>query len=138
MIYALDTNSVIHHLRNEPNLRRNFKYAVNSGVEIIIPKVVDYEVKRGFTIHSAPAKERLYEGLVGESGFCDIVEMDSSSWQRAEKVYAELYKKHLTVGELDILIAAFCLENSCVLVTDNTKDFMNIDGLTIINWLERT
>ncbi len=55
---------------------------------------------------------------------------------RAEKVYAELYQKHLTTGELDILIAAFCLENNCTLVTNNTKHFRDIDGLMIEDWLK--
>ena len=138
MIYALDTNIVIHYLREEANVRRHFKNAVENGAGIVIPRVVHYELKRGFAVQSAPAKERLYDGLVGEIGLCDIVDMDSNCWERAEQIYAELYQKHLTVDELDILIASFCLENNCTLVTNNVKDFENIDGLTIEDWFTKT
>jgi len=67
---------------------------------------------------------------------CKISEIDMMSWKRAEEVYENLYRKGFTVGELDMLIAAYCLTHSCTLVTNNTKDFENIDGLTIENWIQ--
>ena len=36
----------------------------------------------------------------------------------------------------DILIAAFCVVNDYLLVTDNTKHFKDIDGLQFVNWVE--
>jgi len=51
-------------------------------------------------------------------------------------VYKELYHKGFTVGELDILIAAFCLIHDLTLVTNNTKDFENINGLIIVDWTQ--
>ena len=132
MTYAIDTNIVIHYLRNEPNVRKRFMEIMNLGDIIVVPKIVDYEVRRGFTVQSAPAKERLYNALVGETGFCSISEMNDESWECAEKVYAELYQKRFTVGELDMLIVAFCLVNDCTLVTNNTKDFANIEGLDLV------
>ena len=60
--------------------------------------------------------------------------MDTYSWARAEPVYADLYRKGLTVGEMDILIAAFCLENNFTLVTNNVRHFEVIGGLKIEDW----
>jgi predicted nucleic acid-binding protein len=109
MIYVLDTNIVIHYLRNTPRIREQFNDAVLRGDDLIIPKIVDYEIMRGFRIFSAPTKVSAYKVLI-TNGFCSIVEPDISSWERAETVYAELYHKRFTVDEFDILIAAFCLE----------------------------
>jgi len=134
MIYTLDTNIVIHYLRNEPIVHHNFNNAVLRGDNFIIPKVVDYEIRRGFRIFPAPNKEAAYQVLVKE-GFCAVIEMDSYFWKRAEEVYADLYRKRLTIGEFDILIAAFCLENNCTLVTNNVKHFEGIEGLAIVDWL---
>jgi predicted nucleic acid-binding protein len=134
MVYALDTNIIIHYLRDNPNVRQKMDSAMLRGDEIVIPNIVNYEIKRGFRTFSAPKKESAYRILTESNGFCGIVEMGSNSWERAEKIYAELYRKRLTVGELDILIAAFCLENNCTLVTNNTKDFENIDGLSVVDW----
>ena len=135
MVYALDTNIVIHYLRNHPNVHQNFNDAVMQGNDLVIPKVVDYEMRRGFRILHAPSKEAAYKILTCE-GYCDVAEMDVYSWERAEHVYAELYHKGLTIGEMDILIAAFCRENDYTLVTNNTKHFENIDGLQLVNWVK--
>ena len=134
MLYALDTNIVIHYLRKEPNVCQNLSNAIMRGDNLIIPKIINYELKRGFRVTSAPNKEAAYSAFTGVDGYCSIAHMDVYSWELAEIVYADLYHKRLTVGELDILIAAFCMENNCTLVTNNTKHFAVIDGLLIEDW----
>ena len=134
MKYALDTNILIHYLRNNQIVHQHFNQTVIGGHSIVVPKVVHYEIQRGFRIQQAPKKENVYSELVGEAGFCIVDEMDTFCWERAERVYVELYRKGFTVGELDILIAAMCLEHNLILVTNNTKDFTNIDGMTIEDW----
>ncbi|MCL2146567.1 MAG: PIN domain-containing protein [Synergistaceae bacterium] len=124
----------MYYLRNVQNVHQKFTHAIIGGASIIIPKVVHYEIQRGFRIQHAPKKEILYNELVGETGFCSIDEMDTFCWERAERIYDELYRKGFTVGELDILIAAACLEHNQTLVTNNTRDFTNIDGLYLVDW----
>ena len=135
MIYALDTNIVIHYLRDEQNTHKRFDNAISRGDNIVIPKIVHYEIMRGFRILHAPNKEAAYKVLIGASDYCDIAEMDAYCWERAELIYENLYHKRFTVGELDILIAAICLENNYTLVTDNVRHFENIDGVIIENWV---
>jgi tRNA(fMet)-specific endonuclease VapC len=134
MKYALDTNIVIRYLRYEPNVLQNFDNAIMNGDSIIIPKVVDYEIKRGFRVLHAPGKEAAYAVLTETGGCCDVAEMDVDSWMRAEQIYTNLYRKRFTIGELDILIAAFCFEREYTLVTNNTRDFEKIEGLSIVDW----
>ena len=136
MIYALDTNIIIHYLKNTPSVHQNFNSAIMRGDDLIIPKIINYKMKRGFRVQSAPKKEAVYRALTEPSGFCHISDMDDNSWERAERIYADLYKNRLTIGELDILIAAFCIGNNCTLVTNNLKHFRNIDGLITENWVE--
>jgi hypothetical protein len=71
----------------------------------------------------APKKEAAYKVLTEPEGCCEVSEMDVCSWECAEQVYADIYRKGLTIGEMDILIAAFCLENDCILVTHNIRHF---------------
>jgi len=131
MVYALDTNIVVHYLREEESVRRNFKNAVMLANEIALPRPVDYELRRGFRIYPAPKKQVLY-GILAEQ--CVTAPMDESSWKQAERIWEELYNKRLTVSELDILIAAVCLVHNYTLVTNNTKDFENIEGLRLEDW----
>ena len=39
--------------------------------------------------------------------------------------------------EFDLLIGATAIENKLTLVTDNTKDFKNLDGIKMENWFKR-
>jgi predicted nucleic acid-binding protein len=41
----------------------------------------------------------------------------------------------MSVGELDVIIAATAIVNNLTLVTHNTKDFERITGLTLADWL---
>ena len=131
MVYALDTNIIIHYLRNEPNVRYNFRNAVTGNHDIIIPQIVDYEMRRGFRILTAPRKEANYKILLQD---CAIAEMDLQSWVYAAQVYEDLYRKSFSVGELDILIGAFCLVNRYTLVTNNADDFKNMNGIKLVDW----
>jgi len=101
--------------------------------DIIIPQAVDYEMCRGFRLVSADKKKAVYNMFLQD---CKIAEMDVSSWKRAEEIYENLYRKGFTVGELDILIAAYCLNYNYTIVTNNIKDFENIDGLIITDWTQ--
>jgi tRNA(fMet)-specific endonuclease VapC len=39
--------------------------------------------------------------------------------------------------EFDLLIGVTAVENKLVLVTDNEKDFKNIEGIKVENWFKR-
>jgi len=62
--------------------------------------------------------------------------MTANAWEHAARIYADLYAKHFTVKDADILIAAFCMVNRYTLITANTKDFVNIDDLQCVNWVD--
>ena len=135
MKYTLDTNVIIRYLRNELSSVENVDNALAKGYKLFISKIVDYEVCRGFKLMHQPShrKEQVYKLLTLR---CPVIGIDTIVWERAMDVYKELYHKGFTVGEFDILIAAFCLVHDCVLVTNNTKDFTNINGLAFVDWTQ--
>ena len=133
MIFALDANIIIRYLRNEPNVIQNFRNAVMANHDIVIPQVVDYEICRGFRLVTVARKKANYDMFLQN---CRVAEMCVPSWKRAEAIYENLYRKGFSVGEMDMLIAAYCLTHDCTIVTNNTKDFKNIDGLIMIDWTQ--
>ncbi|MCL2096082.1 MAG: PIN domain-containing protein [Oscillospiraceae bacterium] len=132
MIYALDTNIIAHLLRNTPSVILQYDEKIAKGAPIIIPPYVDFEVRRGLIYAKATAKELIYQRLCDS---CEIGEMRRNIWVRAANLYSDIRRKGFTVGDADILIAAFCIENDCTLVTNNVKDFKNIDGLPVVDWV---
>jgi predicted nucleic acid-binding protein len=133
MVYALDTNILIHMLRPSPTVRAKRDAAIGRGDMLIIPPFAHYEMRRGFLYRSAPAKEKSYRA------FCSVFsvgEMTAEIWERAAVLYADLRRSGRIIGDADILIAAFCIANAYTLVTNNTKPFEGIDGLRLANWAE--
>jgi tRNA(fMet)-specific endonuclease VapC len=132
MTYALDTNIIIHLLRGTSSVRVKRDEAVAQSADIIIPQFVNYEILRGFMCEPAPAKEKMYKSLCLNYS---VGEMTAEIFEYGAKIYSDLWKKRLTVGDADILIAAFCMVGDYTLVTDNIKHFDVIDGLKLLNWV---
>jgi len=136
MVYVLDTNVIIQYLKQADNVKKNFLHAVSTGHRLLLPRAVDYEVCRGLELSSATKKATTYRDLTSPSpkGQCEIVDMGEYVWDIAKQIYASLHRNGFTVGEIDILIGAFCLHHDYTLVTANTKDFMHMDGLRFEDW----
>nr|WP_229380034.1 hypothetical protein [Fibrella forsythiae] len=49
---------------------------------------------------------------------------------------ARLRKMGRRVDDLDIFIGATALAGGLTLVTRNTKDFVNMDGIILENWID--
>ena len=131
MTYALDTNIIIHLLRDTPTVVSHYDKMLMQGMPIIIPPYVDFEIRRGLRYANATAKERIYQKLC-ES--CEIGEMRREAWIYASTLYSDLRHNKFTVGDADLLIAAFCLVDGYILVTNNTRDFEKFADLQLVDW----
>jgi len=133
MTYALDTNTIIHLLSQKQEVISQRNAALERGAQFIIPPYVNFELLRGFRYVQATAKERSFRNLCA---WYPVGEMRLETWELAADIYTHLRKSNYTVGDADILIAAFCLADGYTLVTNNTKDFANISGLRTVDWVQ--
>ena len=131
MRYALDSNTLVRLLRDDPHVRHCFDAAVERGDEIVLPPLVHYEIRRGFLCKSVPKRENSYRILTERFS---IGEMDAEVLELGADIYAKLYRTKQTVDDVDLLIAAFCMAGGFTLVTSNTKHFDVIAGLSIEDW----
>ena len=129
MTYALDTNIISFYLKGDVIIRKKFLEVLANGYTLIIPPLVYYEIMRGFCLNPAPSKEKGFK-LVCE--YCSIGALSNSCLETGAKIYADI--KARNPKDADILIAAFCIVNDYTLVTNNTKDFNDIDGLKLVDW----
>ena len=133
MIYAIDANIVSFILQERVSSISRLREAILHGSDIIIPPITYYEIIRGFRYKSAPKKE---DSFIQMCKLYSIGEMTFSAWDRAASIYTNARKSGNTIGDADILIAAFCIVNSYTLVTNNTKHFEFISELVIEDWSE--
>ena len=75
MVYVLDTNTIIHYLRDNQTVINHLETAVENGHNIVIPHVVDYEIRRGYEVKPAPRKEAHYDILSKHMDFCTVASM---------------------------------------------------------------
>ena len=133
MIYALDTNIISFIIKGSEIVRERYFEAVSKGIHCVIPLMVYYEVKRGLKANNAENRLRSFEGICTVLGIANltIVDMDIAS-----DIYAQRKALGRPIDDGDLLIAAQCINNSYVLVTNNTKHFQDIKGLDIIDWIQ--
>jgi tRNA(fMet)-specific endonuclease VapC len=64
----------------------------------------------------------------------EILPYDDIAAQHCGDLRAHLEKQGKPIGSLDMLIAAHAISITCILVTNNEKEFARIPDLKIDNW----
>jgi predicted nucleic acid-binding protein len=130
-VYALDSNIVSFYLRGNHTVIENIEKAIGEDHSIVITPIAYYEVKRGLLLIDAVKQIKKFDD------FCSLFpvgELGDYLLEDAISIYVHERKEKRNIEDADIFIAAFCLYNNYILVTDNTKHFKNIKGLHAVNW----
>jgi predicted nucleic acid-binding protein len=117
--YLLDTNTILDYMGNKlPGKAKN-----------LIAKVIDEEINLS-VINKIELLgfSKVEQDLTDFVAFSNIQPMDDAIVDKTIEVRS-LYKIKLP----DAVIAATALQNGLVLVSRNTKDFKNIQGLEVID-----
>ena len=131
MIYAIDSDILSYMIKGDREAQESFDNIVGYEDSYCIPPLVYYEVKRGLTYKGATAKLKIFENFYDYSIKNDVMNMEI--WKKAITIYVLLKSKGRLIGDGDIFIAAFCIVNDYVLITNNTKHFEIIEELKMTN-----
>ena len=64
----------------------------------------------------------------------DIVDFDSGAADAYGVIRADLERRGLPIGDLDMLLAAHALSEGLIFVTHNTSEFQRVRGLQLEDW----
>jgi tRNA(fMet)-specific endonuclease VapC len=126
----LDTNVVVAHLKGNAAVTARLRDRIE---DIAVPALVVAELDYGAKASARPA-----ENLARLSTFLqalEIVPFDEAAARQYGTLRAHLKTIGKPTGEIDALIGAVALAHGAVLVTHNTPNFENIEGLTVEDWL---
>ena len=115
-VYALDSNIVSFYLKGKATVIDNIEKAISEDYAIVIAPIAYYEVKRGLLLINATKQLKKLESL------CDLFpvgELGGYLMEDAIRIYVQERKAQRNTEDADIFIAAFCLHNDYILVTDN-------------------
>ena len=134
-MYMLDTNILIFCMRH-PDSVCAARVADHLGEDVCISVVTYAELEFGICNSSRPEQSRaaVHRILAG----IRIEDFGIRAARHYGAILAELKKKKKDKQnqDRDKMIAAHARSNGYTLVTDNTKDFIDIDGLKRENWRE--
>ena len=131
MEYLLDTNICIYIIKKKPaEVFEKFKTLTigDVGISSITLAELQYGIEK--SSNSEKNREALEKFLTP----IEIIDYGFEATVEYGKIRAELEKKGVPIGPLDMLIASHAKSLNVILVTNNVKEFGRIAGLKIENW----
>lgn len=130
MKYMLDTNTCIFIIKKDENVLSHLKNI--DFKEICISSITLSELEYGVakSMHSEKNQKALDAFVYNFS----ILPFDSNVAHEYGKIRANLEKIGSPIGGMDMLIAAHAKSQKLILVTNNTKEFIRVNGLNIEDW----
>ncbi len=135
--YLLDTNICIAILRKNPNVAKVVSQIDFS--QCYVSEITVIELKIGEILGKAKAPQGKFVNQKIDSFINNLTIIPISTsidFFAEEKVRLQLAGTPVH-NNFDLLIGCTAVTNNLVMVTDNIKDFKNIKGIKIENWIER-
>lgn len=131
MKVMLDTNICIYIIKQQPPtvFERFMEYQVGDiGLSSITLSELRYGVAK--SLHKEKNAEALNEFIIP----LEIAVFDEAAALAYGDIRATLEKAGTPIGSMDMLIAAHAMSQGLTLVTNNTREFSRVAGLTVADW----
>ena len=128
----LDTNICIHVINAKPPgvLARFRQHRMGEiGICSVVAAELAYGVAKSGSTRNREALEMFLAPLI-------ILPFDEAALWVYGDLRAELERQGTPIGALDTMIAAHALSQQSILVTNNTREFARVSGLSLENWVE--
>lgn len=132
MKLVLDTNVCIDVLRGRKKVVEEL--ARRSPKDCHISVVTEFELFQGADRAPTDRRDEEYAKVARFVSCLTILVFDSECARIAARLNATLLNKGTPVSITDIFIGATGLRNGWTVVTNNTRDFSRIEGLSLENW----
>jgi len=133
LIYMLDTNICSYIIRNRPESVKKKLKEVEKLHEIALSSIVVSELLYGAY---KKGSQKLVEAVKHFIDCFVIYDFDLKAAEEYALIRANLERKGVIIGAYDLQIAAHARSLSAVLVTNNEREFIRVEGLRIENWIE--
>lgn len=129
----LDTNICAYIMRQRPRAVLERLQLAARHAEIVISVITFYEMRLGaLGPKAAPHHAQLVEDFCAR--LAAILPWDREAADQAAHLRADLGRRGTPIGPNDTMIAGHALARGCVLVTNNLREFLRVDGLAVEDW----
>jgi tRNA(fMet)-specific endonuclease VapC len=131
MRYMLDTNICIYVMKRQPAavyeaLLRHEQEGL--GVSAVTVCELEYGVAKSGSVKNNHALAKFLSPL-------EVADFDAAAARQYGHLRAALEAAGTPIGPLDLQIAAHALALSVTLVSNNTREFERVPGLSLANWV---
>ena len=131
--YLLDTNICIYIIKHQPEIvRQHFKKHLPNR-NILISVITLGELR--FGAEKSQHKEKALKVIDELTSMIQVVELDETVAEHYAQIRHDLSAKGKIIGSNDLWLAAHARANDWVMVTNNEKEFVRVDGLRVENWV---
>ncbi|MGV8838144.1 type II toxin-antitoxin system tRNA(fMet)-specific endonuclease VapC [Cellvibrio sp.] len=130
--YLLDTNICIYIAKyNPPSVRERF--AQHSANELAMSVITFGELR--FGAEKSHAKEQAIAVIDDLASLMSVEELGEEVAEHYGDIRARLQNSGQIIGNNDLWLAAHARSQDWILVTNNEKEFLRVDGLRVENWV---
>jgi tRNA(fMet)-specific endonuclease VapC len=132
MIYLLDTNACIHHLKfsNSPITRKLTTHLPETAVSSVTKAELFYGAMRSNNPTQSIREQQDFLKLFISLPF------DDEAAGICGRIRAQLTEQGTPIGPYDLQIAAIALAHDLILITHNVREFNRVQDLKIEDWQE--
>jgi tRNA(fMet)-specific endonuclease VapC len=132
MSHLLDTNICSAHLKRPAGLSHRFvQHAGRLNISsVVLGELYAWAYRR---TSPQPLLDQIRSQLLTD---VVVLDFDQSCAEQFGRVRAQMLQRGITVSRSDVMIGATALVHNLTLVTHNTRDFQNILGLRLEDWLQ--
>lgn len=129
--YMLDTDTCSYIMRRSSDvlLKRLQKIPVS---DVCISVIAKSELLCGIEV--SPRRQHDEAALKAFLAYVEVLDFPDKASAHYAKIRADLKAAGRTIGANDLFIAAHARSSGLILVTNNTREFRRVRGLTVENW----
>ncbi len=129
--YLLDTNICIYIIKhNPPHVREKFAQYPASWLAMSVITLGELR----FGAEKSQARERSLENLARLQSMIAVHDLPPAAGNHYGEIRARLQAQGQIIGNNDLWLAAHARAQGWVLVSNNKREFVRVDGLQVENW----
>lgn len=131
MRYMLDTNICIYIAKHNPPAVRE-RFARHAASELAMSVITLGELR--FGAEKSHSRERALATISQLEVAIEVMPVPESAGEHYGQIRASLQQQGQPIGNNDLWLAAHARAEGWVLVTNNEREFLRVEGLQVENW----
>lgn len=134
MLYMLDTNICAFIIKNKPQHIKEKLKDIEKEHEIALSSIVVAELLFGVKNKKSQNLSKIIDTFIGNFTIYDFDKKASIEYATIRDTLESIGK---VIGTNDMLIAAHAKSLGATMVTNNTREFLRVDGLGVEDWVQK-